>query len=300
MTKFIQQQRFTGERSLFNSQDLVITDSIFEDGESPLKESRDLDIKDTIFRWKYPLWYCENVVAENMTLVDTARSGIWYTNNITIKNSLIQAPKTFRRGHDLYLENVVLADAQESFWNCQGIKLLNVQVNGNYFGMNSEDVHAKKLNLVGNYAFDGAKNLVIRDSKILSKDAFWNCENVTVYNSTIIGEYLGWNSKKIRFVNCYIESKQGMCYIEDLEVAGGKIVNTNLAFEYSTVKVKVTSAIDSIKNPLSGSITANEIKEIILEKNHVDPAATKISQSKREPVKRTHRLVNKPKLTGQS
>lgn len=276
MTEFIKQQRFTGERSLFNSCDLDIEDSVFEDGESPLKESRNLTIKDSIFRWKYPLWYCNDVTAENMTLTESARSGIWYTNHLTIKNSLIQAPKTFRRSSHVRLEHVVLADAQETFWNCHDIELLDVQATGNYFGMNSENITAHRFQLSGNYAFDGAKNIEIHDSKLLSKDAFWNCENVTVYNSTIIGEYLGWNSKNLRFVNCYIESEQGMCYVEDLLVDGGKIINTDLAFEYSTVEVVVNSTIDSVKNPISGHISAKEIKELILDPEQISPEATTI------------------------
>ena len=50
---------FTGERALFQGRDLKICDSIFEDGESPLKHSRDIELYGSMFRWKYPLWYSE-------------------------------------------------------------------------------------------------------------------------------------------------------------------------------------------------------------------------------------------------
>ncbi|WP_231453583.1 DUF3737 family protein [Enterococcus asini] len=118
---------------------------------------------------------------------------------------------------------------------------------------------------------DGAKNIIIKNSKLLSKDAFWNCEDVTVYDSTIIGEYLGWNSKNLRFVNCYIESEQGMCHIEYLVIDGAKIINSDLVFEYSTVDINVTSAISNVKNTYLGSITVSEIKELILEQSQVNP-----------------------------
>ena len=52
---------FTGERALFQGKDLRISDSIFEDGESPLKHSRNIELYGCAFRWKYPLWYSENV-----------------------------------------------------------------------------------------------------------------------------------------------------------------------------------------------------------------------------------------------
>lgn len=269
-------EHFTGERALFKSQDLIIQDSVFEDGESPLKESHNLDISDSIFRWKYPLWYSDNVLLTNTTLLETARSGIWYTNDITIKDSLIQAPKTFRRGSRIHLENVHMPKAEETLWNCTDIELLNVQVEGNYFGMNSENIFARDLSLSGNYAFDGAKNIEIHNSKLVSKDAFWNSENVTVYDSIIIGEYLGWNSTNLRFVNCYIESEQGMCYIDNLVIENGKIVNTDLAFEYSTVKVEAITKIDSVKNPISGCIQAKGIGELILDPEEIDPSETAI------------------------
>lgn len=118
---------------------------------------------------------------------------------------------------------------------------------------------------------DGAKNIIIKNSKLLSKDAFWNCEDVTVYDSTIIGEYLGWNSKNLRFVNCYIESEQGMCHIEYLVIDVAKIINSDLVFEYSTVDIIVTSAISNVKNTYLGSITVSEIKELILEQSQVNP-----------------------------
>ena len=45
---------FTGERALFGARDLTLTDCIFEDGESPLKESAGLTLRGCSFRWKYP------------------------------------------------------------------------------------------------------------------------------------------------------------------------------------------------------------------------------------------------------
>ena len=80
--KILTQGLFTGERALYNSRDMKIYDSTFADGESPLKESHNIEIYSSIFKWKYPLWYSENIKAYRTTLLDTARSGIWYTENI--------------------------------------------------------------------------------------------------------------------------------------------------------------------------------------------------------------------------
>lgn len=267
--KIIDQQLLTGERALFKSQDLKVTNSVFSDGESPLKESKDISINESIFKWKYPLWYCKNIQVADSTFLEMARSGIWYTDHISISDSLIQAPKAFRRSSDIHLTNVNIPDGKETLWNCRDIYLKHVNATGDYFAMNSENIQADSFSLVGNYAFDGAKNIEIRNSKIISKDAFWNCEYVTVYDSVIIGEYLGWNSKNVTFINCTIESNQGMCYMDGLVVKNGKIIHTDLAFEYATVDVEATTAIDSVKNPIGGRIKAKGIGELVLDDEEI-------------------------------
>lgn len=272
----IKEQYLTGERALFHALDMDIHDCTFADGESPLKESRNITLNNSTFKWKYPLWYSKDVHCSDTTLLETARSGIWYTKNITMENCLIQAPKIFRRSEGITLRNVQLPNAEETLWNCKDITLNKVSANGNYFAMNSENIKVSDFTITGNYAFDGVKNMEIHNAKLLSKDAFWNCENVTVYDSLIVGEYLGWNSKNIRFVNCTIDSLQGMCYMDHVVLENCKLLNTTLAFEYSTVDADIVSSVDSITNPYEGMIRAEEIKQIIFEEKYVDPFKTKI------------------------
>lgn len=274
--KVIKQQMLTGERALFHSKDLQVSYSTFADGESPLKESMNIKIDHSMFKWKYPLWYCKNIVVEDSTLFETARSGIWYTENIAITNTIIEAPKTFRRAKGITLENVSIPNAGETLWNCEEISLKNVTAKGDYFGMNSTNIKIDGFQLVGNYSFDGGKNIEIRNGKMLSKDAFWNCENVTVYDSFISGEYLGWNSKNLTFVNCTIESLQGLCYIDNLVMKNCRLLNTTLAFEYSTVDVQISSTIDSVMNPSGGIIRAEGIGELIMDETKINPEKTQI------------------------
>jgi hypothetical protein len=274
--KLIKQQLLKGERALFNSEDLEISYSTFADGESPLKESKNIKLDHTMFKWKYPLWYCKNVVVEDSTLFEMARSGIWYTENISIRNTMIEAPKTFRRAKGITLEKVNMPNADETLWNCSDISLKNVTAKGDYFGMNSTDIRIDGFELLGNYSFDGGKNIEIHNAKMLSKDAFWNCENVTVYDSFISGEYLGWNSKNLTFVNCTIESLQGMCYIDNLVMKNCILLNTTLAFEYSTVDVQINSTIDSVMNPAGGIIRADRIEELIMDETKIDTEKTQI------------------------
>lgn len=229
-----------------------------------------------MFKWKYPFWYAQNITARNCTWFEMARAGVWYTDNITVEGAVIEAPKNFRRCRGVNLKNVNFPNAAETLWNCENVKLDHVTAKGDYFAMNSRDMVLRDFQLVGNYSFDGVKNVEIHNARMLSKDAFWNSENVTVYDSFISGEYLGWNAKNLTLINCTIESLQGMCYIENLVMKNCKLLNTTLAFEYSTVDAEITGKIDSVMNPSGGVIRADSIAELIIEKDKVDPAKTKI------------------------
>ena len=77
-------------------------------------------------------------------------------------------------------------------------------------------------------------------------------------------------------MNCTIESLQGLCYIDGLTLENCKLLNTTLAFEYSSVDADVQGHIESVFNPSSGSIVADSIGELIVEPERVDPAATHI------------------------
>ncbi|AVK63692.1 DUF3737 domain-containing protein [Lactobacillus sp. CBA3606] len=276
--KTIKQQRLTGERALFKAHDLHIENSTFAAGESPLKESQRIELVQSIFEWKYPLWYSQHVKVDNSIFKEMGRSGIWYTDDITVTNSTLQAPKLFRRASQIKLDHVHFSHAEETLWNCRDIEMTSVQAAGDYFGMNSENIKIDGLDLVGNYAFDGAKNLEIHHATLMTKDALWNCENVTVYDSKIIGEYLGWNSKNVRLVNCTIESDQGLCYIDGLKMENCTLLNTDLAFEYCRqIDAEIVSTIDSVKNPISGRIQAPAITKIIMDDPAIDPHQTVIS-----------------------
>lgn len=272
----IRQEILTGERALFQGKNLCIHDSVFMDGESPLKECENVDLYDSLFRWKYPLWYSQHIYLKNCTWYDTARAGVWYTDHIVLEDALIEAPKNFRRCDDISLTRVTLSDAQETLWHCSNVKLDHVTATGDYFAMNCTDLQVDHFTLAGNYSFDGVRNMEIHHAHMLSRDAFWNTENVTVYDSFISGEYLGWNARNLTLINCTIESLQGMCYIDNLVMKNCKLIHTTLAFEYSTVDAEIIGKIDSVMNPTSGTIRAEQIDELILEKDKIDPSQIRI------------------------
>ena len=57
---------YTGERALFMLANASISEATFCDGESPLKESVNIDIDKCTFDWKYPIWYAKNIVVTDL------------------------------------------------------------------------------------------------------------------------------------------------------------------------------------------------------------------------------------------
>ncbi|MCR5184937.1 MAG: DUF3737 family protein [Bacilli bacterium] len=275
--KVIKNQSFTGERALFSTQEATIENCVFFDGESPLKESKDLHLSNVTFQWKYPLWYCKNVVLENSTIEETARSGIWYIDNIEVKNTKIIAPKTFRKGKHIKVRNSDFPHGQETLWGCEDINIENSHIVGDYFAYFSNNIHIKNVQIDGNYAFDSCEDILVENCILNSKDSFWNCKNVVIKDTTIIGEYLAWNTKNIRFINCKIESHQGLCYIEDLYMENCTLENSDLTFEFcKNIDVSINSVVDSIKNPISGRIMVKGVKELIMDEKFIEPKNTEI------------------------
>ena len=265
---------FTGERALFMAQDRHIKNSVFEDGESPLKHSKHIEVEGSQFKWKYPLWYSEDIIVKNCTFFEMGRAGIWYTKNISVSDCEYITPKGFRRCDGVIITNVNFPNAAETLWQCRNVRMKNVTAKGDYLAMNCEDMEIEHLDLDGNYSFDGARNITIRNSRLMSKDAFWNSENITAENCYISGEYLGWNSKNLTLINCTIESLQGLCFCENLTLINCRLVNTTLAFEYSTVNADIIGTVDSIKNPSGGVIKCDGIGELIMEEDKVDVSKT--------------------------
>lgn len=161
--KEIRQGFYTGERSLFQARDLKIYDTIFGEGESPLKESRDIELYNSMFQWKYPLWYTKNIAVHQCTWLEMGRAGVWYTDQITVEDSAIEAPKNFRRCRDVQLRNVSFPNAAETLWQCSQVTLDHIVARGDYFAMNCDHMKIRDLTLYGNYSFDGVRNVEIHN-----------------------------------------------------------------------------------------------------------------------------------------
>lgn len=268
------------ERALYGIRGAEVKHCTFvgpADGESAMKECRDLLVEDCGFHLRYPFWHTHNTVVKNSFMTETCRAALWYDSDITLQSCTLDGIKALRE-----CDNTVMKDCKavssEFGWFCRGVKLYNSTVTGEYPFLRCRDMELENFELHGKYSFQYVENAVIRNSNLDTKDAFWHCNNITVYDSVIKGEYLAWYSNNLKLVRCKIIGTQPLCYCKGLVLEECEMVDTDLSFENSEVTATVKGNIISVKNPVHGSIHADSIGEIILDENLWEGADCKITQ----------------------
>lgn len=256
---------FEEERSLYNLQNSDVINCRFEglsDGESVLKECHSFNVEGCYFSLRYPIWHANKFKLANSFMNDKSRAPLWYSNKGQIENCKILSVKCLRECKNISIDKCNIS-SEEFGWRCKDLRISNSKINSVYFLFESKNVEIDNLEMRGKYSFQYMKNLHISNSKLDTKDAFWHSKNVTVKNTVLKGEYLGWFSQNLTLINCKIIGTQPLCYCKNLKLINCEMENTDLSFEYSEVDADIKGHIVSVKNPKSGTITADSVGEII-------------------------------------
>ena len=259
-------QQFDEERALYYLQHTDVVDCVFAgeaDGESVLKEARDVGVVNCSFSLRYPLWHVKGFKMDRSTMDEKTRAAIWYACNGEITDSVLGGIKAVRECRNISISGSKI-DSQEFGWKSSGVSLKDSSVTAEYLFLDSRDVKLENVQMKGKYSFQYMENLEIRDSYLDTKDAFWHSRNVTVVNSTLKGEYLAWFSENLTLINCHIIGTQPLCYCKGLKLQDCTMEATDLSFEYSEVEATVHGHVDSIKNPKCGTITVDSVGEVIM------------------------------------
>ena len=263
----IRGQQFDEERALYNAKHTDVVECIFAgpaDGESVLKEARDIRVTDTKFSLRYPLWHVQGFEMERSAMDELTRAAIWYARDGVIRNCELGGIKAVRECENIAIENCRI-NSPEFGWKSSGISLKDSEITAEYLFLDCRDITLKNVHMHGKYSFQYVENLLIEDSILDTKDAFWHSKNVTVRNSTVKGEYLAWFSDGLTLENCRIIGTQPLCYCRNLKLVNCTMEETDLSFEYSDVDADVKGHILSVKNPRSGRIVCDSVGEIIRE-----------------------------------
>ncbi len=266
------------ERALYAVTDAVIESCRFDgpaDGESALKESHDIEVRNSYFNLRYPFWHVTSGKVFDSELTEKCRAAFWYDNNILIENCKLNGIKALRECKNITLKNCTVS-SPEFIWKCQKFTIENVNIEQSeypFFEVNVAKISGLKMK--GKYSFQYCSNIEISNSELNTKDAFWHSKNVTVRDSVINSEYLGWYSENLKLINCHITGTQPFCYCKNLVLENCTMENCDLSFERSSVNASVKGNIESVKNPVNGIIKADSIGEIIIEDSIVDSSKTK-------------------------
>ena len=277
MKQMIMNQTMDQERALYHVTGALVKGCTFAgeaDGESALKECRDVDVEDCRFLLRYPLWHTTHFTMTRCTSTETARAALWYAEHGRISQCELGGVKALRECRHILLEDCRI-QSTEFGWNCTDVTVRGGRLESEYVFMGSRDVTIRDLQFKGKYSFQYVENMTIEDSVLDTKDAFWHCRNVTVRNCVVKGEYLAWYSENLRLENCRIIGTQPFCYCKGLVLVNCTMEEADLAFECSEVEADVHGHIISVKNPMSGTILADEVGEIIIE-NPVYPTDCRV------------------------
>ncbi len=274
----VERERFPNERDLYGSDGLYLKSCAFdgeEDGESALKESRNIVLEDCFLNLRYPLWHDENVKLMRAEMTQNCRAALWYTHNVTIGESKLQGIKAVRECVNVCVRDTDVV-SPEFGWKSRTLVFERCAIESEYAFLLSADLTLRNTEFSGKYSFQYVENAVIEDCRLDTKDAFWHAKNITVKNCIVKGEYLGWYSENVTFIDCTIIGTQPLCYCKGLKLINCKTVACDLAFEYSEVDARIVGSIDSVKNPRAGKIVADQIGELIYTEDSVYPCECEV------------------------
>lgn len=261
----IEEKTFDEERALYGSEDVLVRRCRFDgpaDGESALKESRRIAAEECRFNLRYPLWHTKGLLMRGCEMTENCRAALWYSEDLRIEHTAMRGIKALRECRGVQLENCAIS-SPEFGWSSTDVKMTDCTAESEYFFLRGKNLCFRRLQFGGKYSFQYVENALIEDSTLQTKDAFWHCKNVTVRGCTLRGEYLAWYSQNLTLENCTVIGTQPFCYCKNLRLTGCRMLETDLAFEKSSVRAEIETPILSIKNPRRGVIRVPAVGEII-------------------------------------
>ena len=263
--KEFKNQNYDQERAFYGEKNICVHDCRFTgpaDGESAFKECENVHVRECQFDLRYPFWHVHGLAIDLCQLSQTCRAALWYSDHIAITNTELHGIKALRECCAVSIRDCSIRSA-EFGWMSTDVTMKNVTAEGEYFMLRGAQLRFEHMTFKGKYSFQYVRDAVFEDCDLDTKDAFWHAENVLVRNCRVKGEYLAWYCKNVTFENCTIIGTQPLCYCQGLKLINCEMHECDLAFERSEVQAEVTTPVISIKNPLSGCISAPAVDEII-------------------------------------
>lgn len=265
MKTVIENKTFDEERALYGSQGLIIKNVAFDgpaDGESAVKECADIEAVNCFCNLRYPFWHVHGLKISGTEMTELCRAALWYSDDIVITDTKMHGIKALRECARVKINKCDII-SPEFGWSTNGIEMSDSTAVSEYFMMRSKNLSFKGVDFKGKYSFQYIENATFENCKFDTKDAFWHGKNITVKDSVIKGEYFAWYSENLTLINCTVIGTQPFCYCTGLKLINCRMEGCDLAFEKSYAEAEITTHVDSIKNPYTGTIRVSSVGEII-------------------------------------
>ena len=181
MMTIIQEQTFDKERELYGIHDTFIKHCTFDgpaDGESALKECRNVRVEDSFFDLRYSLWHDRDLVLARCELTDditlencTAESKYFLMRNhgVRAKNLELSAKYSLQYIEDGLFEDCVI-DSKDAFWHAKNVTVKNSILGGEYLAWYSENLTFENCRIIGTQPFCYCKNLTLSNCEMVDCD----------------------------------------------------------------------------------------------------------------------------------
>ena len=174
--KHILNQCYDEERALYGSESLYVSNCQFDgiaDGESALKESKNILVENCFFNLRYPFWHDDKLTIKKSEMTHNCRAPIWYSKNINIEKCKINGVKAIRE-----CENVRLYDSKvvsnEFCWMTSNINVNLAKIEGEYMFFKTQNVEMKDSEITGKYSFQYMENAKFENCNFRSLNDFLN------------------------------------------------------------------------------------------------------------------------------
>ena len=143
----IENQTFDEERALYNLKDTEVRNCTFagkKDGESVLKETRNISVKNCSFSLRYPLWHAKKYELINSTFDENTRAPIWYSDDGVIENCKLKGIKLLRECNNTAIKNSEII-SHEFGWKCNNVTMMDTKLESEYIFLDSKNIKLKSV-----------------------------------------------------------------------------------------------------------------------------------------------------------
>ena len=103
-------QNYDQERALYGVEGAEIINCTFAgpaDGESALKECRNIKVESCLFELRYPFWHVSGAEIRKAAMTETCRAALWYCEEVVVEESKLHGIKALRH----HFNGVALCDS---------------------------------------------------------------------------------------------------------------------------------------------------------------------------------------------